>query len=394
MRQYGALVGVIVLARFAAFIARMHIAPFYPELMRLYKTDYAGIGVLFSSFFWGYAASLLPAGWLADRVSPRIQIGLGLLVMGLGTAVDGFAGTYRAAFLLRLLEGAGVGLTYPAILRVLASALPRNSRGKIAGLMEIAIAAAMFVSLSLAPVAVKWAPVSALFAAMGILCFAGLAALRSLPNHAVVAMPDRVKAAAFRVLGAPFLMAVAISLLGLTVVNVLLGWLPAYFETGLGLSKPVAGAAMTIVLIAEVGAALPGGALSDRTGDRIPVIAWGTAALVVSPIGFLLSGHWKGVWLFSALVGLGTAWGVTQMTLFIAEIFGPQRAGLTTGITTAVSNAGSGLILSFLGWTIDVTGGFQWLWILCAALVLLRLWLLISFARSRRCKTAATASPA
>lgn len=135
-----------MLARFAAFIARMHIAPFYPELMRLYKTDYAGIGVLFSSFFWGYAASLLPAGWLADRVSPGIQIELGLLVMGLGTAVDGFAGTYRAAFMLRLLEGAGVGLTYPAILRVLASALPRNSRGKIAGLMEIAIGITTAVS--------------------------------------------------------------------------------------------------------------------------------------------------------------------------------------------------------------------------------------------------------
>jgi len=82
------------------------------------------------------------------------------------------------------------------------------------------------------------------------------------------------------------------------------------------------------------------------------------------------------------------------MTLCIAERVGQHRAGLTTGITMAVSNAGSGVILSLLGWTVDKTGGFQWLWISCAALVLGRLWLLLSFARSRRPKTVVTNSPA
>jgi MFS family permease len=101
LRPYAGLVLIIVLARFAAFVSRMHIAPFYPELMRLYRTDYAGIGALFSSFFWGYAAVLWPAGWLADRISPRLQIGLGLALLGAGTALDGMVGSYTAAFVLR-----------------------------------------------------------------------------------------------------------------------------------------------------------------------------------------------------------------------------------------------------------------------------------------------------
>lgn len=372
----------------------MHIAPFYPELMRLYRTDYTGIGALFSSFFWGYATVLLPAGWLADRLSPRLQIGLGLAVMGAGTTLDGLAGSYTAAFALRLVEGAGVGLTYPAVLRVVASGLPRDTRGKVAGLMEVGICTGMFASLSLAPVAVRWAPVPVLFAVMGALSLAGLVLIGRLPSHTLVTIPDDVMPPAPQLFSARFVMAVVISLLGLIVANVLLGWLPAYFETGLGLAKPVAAAAMTVVLAAEFASAVPGGMLSDRTGERIPVIAWGTAAFIVSSLGFLVAGRWSGLWIFSALVGIGTAWGVTQMTLYIAEVFGQHRAGITTGISTAVSNAGSGVILSLIGWTVDRTGGFRWLWISCAALVLGRLWLLLTFARARRANTTITISPA
>lgn len=383
-----------MIARFAAFASRMHIAPFYPELIRLYRTDYAGIGALFSSFFWGYAAVLWPAGWLADRFSPRLQIGLGLALMGAGTVLDGFVGSYTAAFVLRLIEGAGVGLTYPAVLRVVASALPRDTRGKVAGLMEVGLCTGMFVSLSLAPVAVRWVPLPALFAVIGALSLAGLLMIGRLPNHTLVTVQDHVTPPAAQLFSAPFLTAVTIALLGLTVVNVLLGWLPAYFETGLGLAKPVAAGAMTVLLVAEIAAALPGGMLSDRPGQRVPVIAWGTAALVASSLGFLVSGRWSGVWVFSALVGIGTAWGVTQMSLYIAENFGQHRAGITTGISTAVSNGGSGIILSLVGWTIDRTGGFQWLWISCAVLVLARLWLLLTFARARRSNTTITTSPA
>src|SRR5215831_14167633 len=53
----------------------------------------AQMGLLFSAFFWSYAAFLIVAGWLADRYKVKLVLGMGYLVWSLATAGMGFVAT-------------------------------------------------------------------------------------------------------------------------------------------------------------------------------------------------------------------------------------------------------------------------------------------------------------
>ena len=75
-------------------------------------------GVIVSSFYWTYVPALALAGWLADRMSVRLLMALGvatwaLATIGMGFTGAGVAGGVTFLILLRLLMGLGEGVAFP-----------------------------------------------------------------------------------------------------------------------------------------------------------------------------------------------------------------------------------------------------------------------------------------
>lgn len=75
--------------------------------------DASQLGIILSSFFFGYALIQIPGGWLADRFGSRKVIVVAVLMWSIFTGLTGFAWSLTSLFLIRLLFGLGEG-TFPA----------------------------------------------------------------------------------------------------------------------------------------------------------------------------------------------------------------------------------------------------------------------------------------
>ena len=90
-------------------------------------------GVIVSSFYWTYVPALALAGWLADRMSVRLLMALGVAIwalatIGMGFVGGGMAGGITGLLMLRLLMGLGEGVAFPCGSKLIAR-VPEGARG-------------------------------------------------------------------------------------------------------------------------------------------------------------------------------------------------------------------------------------------------------------------------
>src|ERR1700682_4765176 len=98
------------------------------------KTGSLGTAFLLTYMF---AAPLL--GWLSDRFSRWIIIGLAVVLWSLASGASGLAATFVALFITRVFVGIGEGGYGPAAPTVLADLFPLQTRGRVMALFCTAI---------------------------------------------------------------------------------------------------------------------------------------------------------------------------------------------------------------------------------------------------------------
>ncbi|MDR0466792.1 MAG: MFS transporter, partial [Deltaproteobacteria bacterium] len=79
----------------------------------------ASLGVLASTYAWGYAAAVLPAGILSDTLGPRKTISMFVLIAAIGSVVFALSPDLAWLSLGRFLVGLGVGFVYVPAVRVM-----------------------------------------------------------------------------------------------------------------------------------------------------------------------------------------------------------------------------------------------------------------------------------
>ncbi|XP_033640468.1 sialin-like [Asterias rubens] len=82
-----------------------------------FNWDESTQGQILGSFFYGYVFTQIPGGLLADRYGAKLIFGLGVLCTAVLTLATPFAARagYQYLIALRVLEGVGEGVTYPAM---------------------------------------------------------------------------------------------------------------------------------------------------------------------------------------------------------------------------------------------------------------------------------------
>jgi MFS family permease len=96
-------------------------------------------GTLGSAFLVSYMLSAPALGWLADRFSRWIIIGVAVIVWSLATGASGMAATFGMLFLTRIFVGIGEGGYGPAAPTILADLFPIGKRGRILAIFCAAI---------------------------------------------------------------------------------------------------------------------------------------------------------------------------------------------------------------------------------------------------------------
>ncbi|XP_071455413.1 vesicular glutamate transporter 1-like [Hetaerina americana] len=129
-------------------------------------------GLALGSFFYGYALSQIPGGWMAGRVlGGRTLFGLGVGATAALTLLTPVFARAGLPFLiaLRALEGLFEGVTYPAIHSVWARWAPPGERTHLATFAFSGSYFGTVVSLSLASVLADWLGWPSIFYTFGVI---------------------------------------------------------------------------------------------------------------------------------------------------------------------------------------------------------------------------------
>jgi MFS family permease len=94
------------------------------------------MGLLFSAFFWGYAAMMVPGGWFIDRFGKNVLLPVAVFGWTLVSIATGFMTSVAGLFGVRILLGVGEAPAYPTGNLVIREWVPLKERGVFTSLMQ------------------------------------------------------------------------------------------------------------------------------------------------------------------------------------------------------------------------------------------------------------------
>jgi ACS family sodium-dependent inorganic phosphate cotransporter len=363
-----------------SYMDRWNLSVAAPLLMKEFGWNEETVGLLQSIFFWGFTASHLPGGWLADRFGGRRVLGLGTLGWTVATAATPFAGGFAGLATARVALGLGEGVNMPSISSLVARAFPlaERTRATVVNIAGIHVGTLVAMPLS-AWIAATWGwrVIFWAYAAIGVVWLVAWStwARRTPLAHAVDERPEPVPWATL--LRHPPVWA----LLATTFVTnwtawFTYSWLPTYFIQAHGFSLRGSGIVSAIPNLAMILAGLLAGWLADR------LIAGGTPVTRVRRT--LLAGGFAGAMAFLLVIprATGAVGAVACMSGALACFaFGsstvlvnsldlsPRHAGVLVGLQGTAGNI-AGMVSPFLGGAIVArTGRWDLNFYLIAALL-------------------------
>ncbi|MEK6260244.1 MAG: MFS transporter [Planctomycetota bacterium] len=121
---------LLYLDRFAVGIASEYIR----EDLRMTQTQ---MSWFLSAFFWSYALSQVPAGWLSDRFGPRLMLTIYILAWSAFTGLLGLAASVWLVLHLRLYMGAAQAGAFPVCGGLIRAWFPISQRGTASSIIAL-----------------------------------------------------------------------------------------------------------------------------------------------------------------------------------------------------------------------------------------------------------------
>ncbi len=133
---------LMVAISLASYFQRTAMSIAGPGIAKEFSLSEKELGAIFSAFVFSYALVMIPAGWLADRIGPRMTLAwvcFGTAATTALTAVSGrpglgaVLGVVPAFVIVRLLLGVATAPLYPAEARMNANWIELEKRSRIWG---------------------------------------------------------------------------------------------------------------------------------------------------------------------------------------------------------------------------------------------------------------------
>ena len=160
MRERRRVLAVTSVALFFSVLVWFNYSAVLPMVVAEWGLSGTEAGIVFGAFQAGYLVAILPAGYLADRTSPRRVIAVGATGTALPSlAFAGVADGFLLGTLLRFLSGAFVAGVYVPGMRFVSDWFPESVRGRALGIYAgtFSLGAGLsFVFATVAAEAVDW----------------------------------------------------------------------------------------------------------------------------------------------------------------------------------------------------------------------------------------------
>lgn len=361
---------VLALAALAGIAVGLTI-PFLTLTARDRGVSLAGIGVMASSYLFTQMLLQLPMGSLSDRVGRALPISFGLMVEAVGTAGFAFADRAWLFILLRVVQGVGVALLYPAIRALIADVTPADRRGQAYAAFGAAFSSGMLLGPAVGGVLAGSVGVNELFLSAGVLEI--VVAAGNLVLMRGKGRPGRVPHPSERV---PFSALLERSLIGAFILSFagqfqigLFSGIWSIYMADLGASDFQIGLSFSTFSVAYLVVAPVGGRLAD-SGARWPRLLAANLALGAVILAYGLIPSVPAILLLGLVEGSIATVGQPSLDAYLASTADPQIQGRVQGAFTTIGMAGAaisallGSMLYAAGHLIPFVVGGGVLWVL------------------------------
>jgi MFS family permease len=287
---------------------------------------HALVGLLGTAFLVSYMVSAPIFGWLADRMSRWLIIGVSVTLWSAATAMSGLAGTFALLLITRLFVGVGEGGYGPAAPTIIADLFPLVSRGRMLAYFYVAIPVGSAIGYAVGGfVAAHWNWQTAFFVVappgllLGLVCFS-----RRDPRVGLGSVKEKQRVSWNDYLSLARTRSYVLNTLAMTALTFAIGgmsfWVPGYLAyRGLPPSSRIIFGGITVV--AGLTATLAGGIAGDWLRKCFP-----SSYFLISGIGVIIAFPFSVVMLFTSFP---SAW----IMMFVAVFFlffntGPSNTAL------------------------------------------------------------------
>lgn len=344
-------------------------APLLPLIRNEYNLSYTKAALIQSSFSWTYGVAQIPAGFLADRIGPRILLIIGICGVAVAGILVGLSHTYVTMLVFLVLMGVLGGGYHPAAAPMVSAAATPENRGRALGFHEVGASCSFLVTPLIATAIASgggWR-LSYISLAIPTLIF-GLLMIkftrrpkitgetpREVDSHTVDTVASRGRVRRLVV----FLL---LSVLTGGIVSSVFAFITLYAVDNFGASTTTAASFLVIMNSAGIWISPLGGYLSDRLG-RIPLIV--SSCLMSALVVYML--NWAPYYWGLALVMLLSGMAMyTRMPVSEAYIIGQtteRNRSLVYGIYYFSMTETGAVFAPIMGYLMDnygFTNCFTW----------------------------------
>jgi sugar phosphate permease len=308
-----------------------------PAIRDAFGLSLAEVGAVLSSHWLGTLVTLLPWGFLTDRIGERIVLATGLGACGLLLVVAGQAETFWQLYVLLFLAGAAGASVNAATGRAVMGWFDASQRGLALGIRQAAVPVGGLIGALVLP----QFTVHHAYAILGGFCVFGAAAgavfLRD-PAHLPLEVPDVEWTLRDHRLWRLCVVSGLYVVAQMAILSFVVLYLHDERALGKGQAAAVLGAVQVAAMVMRVGA----GRWSDKLRTRtVPLSRIGVAMSVSLAVATAL--------LNAPLFLLVPAFVVAgSLTMAVAELAGRARSGAALGVQqTVLSLVGVGTPLAF-----------------------------------------------
>ena len=409
-RRY-TVVGLCFFAALICYVDRVNISVAIIPMAEEFGWDRTTQGVVLSSFFYGYLATQILGGWLADRYGGKVVLATGVLLWSFFTIVTPPAAvaSFLGLFLARVGMGIGEGVTFPAIYSLFARWIPSGERTRAIGLITSGIPLGTVGALLLTPyIVVYWGWPMAFYAfgALGVIWYA-IWQLRvtALPEDHTTIRPEELELigrsagtpdAAVRPENPPWGKLLSRAPVWAIIIchfcnnwgfYVLLTWLPVFVNQELGIDLAQVGLYSILPHLVSFAMINVAGIVADSlirrglsvttTRKLMQTVGFGGAAASLLAVGAVSSAV-GAIACICAATGLGAfalgGFGVNHLDI------GPRYAGVLLGLSNTAGTIPGIVGVTLTGFILDATGSWALVFGIAAGLYLFGLvvWLTLS----------------
>ena len=351
---------------FAMWSPRFCVPPMGNIIREQLLISHAQLSILYSAPIIMVAALALPGGLLADRIGVKKAAGIGVILIAVGTALRGIAHSPSTLLAFTFIYGAGFGLSYPNIPKLVSAWAPPEKTGATTGLFNLGlpIGSALVLALTMQVVYPASNTFQGVFLIWSIppivaaiswwaLVREGPTSMDSQQKHNKVHFMttlDRV----FR--NRNLWLLLSLLFLNEFFMSTMMGWSPALLIMK-GATPQMAGIITSIISWAAVPAVLLMPRLCDRVGLRRPFL-W-VPSIVLAVVALVtINANLSMTWLIMAVIGVAVPTRFITILTLIVELIPDKDVGTASGLVF-IGYIGGVIGPYIAGLSLDISGALN-----------------------------------